>query len=168
MATTHPFNIPCTLQHILYYHPDIPFQTALYHQVRYETKTIGASLHLQVNVSSTVGSYGDRTKGRGVANYLRICGSQSSHVHGRKDLLRHSLLFFRPNVTIVPVNASSGPSSIAQFISSVSKIPWTKFAYVGDECLFVTDLPSGQHVLTITSNTTSLQAFSHLILYESA
>ena len=133
---------------------------------------MGASLHLRVTVAAAGEPHGvsdDANDHGGGANYLRICGSQSSHVHGRKDLLRHSLLFLHPNVTIVPAKTTTGPSSIkpAQFIPSVNRIPWTKVAYVGDECLFLTGLPSGQHVLTITSNTTSLQAFSHLILYES-
>ena len=129
---------------------------------------MGARLHLRVNISPTIRSHGDYAKDHGTANYLRLCGSQSSHVHGRKDLLRHSLLFLHPNVTILPGNATTGgsPSSVAQFIPSGKEIPWTKVAYVGDECLFVTELPSGQHVLTITSNTTSIQAFSHLIMYE--
>lgn len=99
-----------------------------------QTNVVNSTLAIRINVTQT--------------NYLRVCGSNM------KDSMNHVKFFLDFNVT----------TDSATYVPTPRIIPWHTRKYAGDECTLLTDVPPGQHVLSLVCMARCY--FTHLISYE--
>jgi len=132
-----------------------PHETMGYqdYKIYYQGHDAGASLHLRVRVSVR-------------SPYLRLCAQ------GAKESLKHAVFFLDPNVTLGLAPAATADPSFRYTppANKTQRMALTKRKYVGDECTLLTDVPPGDHVLTVMVHPEKTgrasTSITHLILYE--
>ena len=91
---------------------------------------------------------------KGVRQHIiRVCG------YSHKESLKHALFYLDPNIT--------NPHR-SNYIPSNNQYLLTKRKYMQDECTQLTDIPLGDHVLTIRTDSKHphhTTSFSHLIIF---
>ena len=108
-----------------------------YSPLLHKTSTENATIHVKVTVNE--------------AKYLRVCG------YSAKESMKH--VRFQLDINATSVDANYAPSS--------SSVPWLRRKYAGDECTLLSDLPQGNHVLSlICALEGRMCTFTHLVLYE--
>lgn len=105
----------------------------------------------------------------GVNNFLWLCGG------AHKESLKHILIYLDKDVNITLDNKekidadgiNTGKSSY-KYTPSANRVLWLNKKYVGNECKAVTDLPVGNHILSISTNSSQeshMVKLSHIILW---
>ena len=91
-----------------------------------------------------------------------------------KESLKHTLIYLDENVKLpaFDFDLKKGFDEFASYeipyTPSANRILWTKRKYVGNECKSILDLPKGEHVLSIATNTSHdlhSSKLSHVIMW---
>jgi hypothetical protein len=105
----------------------------------------------------------------GNARFVWVCGGI------QKESLKHTLVYLDPNVALPPFTHDFATDEFAKLKSR--QIPYTPSArrqvwhhkkYVGFECKAINNLPPGEHVLTLATNSSHekhLTKISHVIMW---
>ena len=94
-------------------------------------------MHLKVFVNQT--------------NFLRVCG------YSAKESMKYVRFMLDINATNID----------DKYVPSNNSIPWLQKKYVGDECTLLTEVPQGNHVLSLICSVSGrMCSFTHLVLYE--
>jgi hypothetical protein len=124
-------------------------------KVYYETREPGARLDVRVRVAP-------------LSPYLRVC---SQNV---QDSMKHAAFYFDFNATTATgagagtgtgtgtgasaagggSDSGSGSNSGTGSSPPARLVLWTQRKYVGDECTLLTEIPPGNHILTVINNST--------------
>jgi len=80
-----------------------------------------------------------------------------------KESLMHAKVFLDQNVNFNGLNGN-----VTNYVPSSSRVEWSKRKYVGNECKAILGLPTGNHVISISTNGSAAghkTALSHVIMW---
>jgi hypothetical protein len=104
----------------------------------------------------------------GKARHIWMCGNG-------KESLKHTLFYLDENVTLPEFkydlfqpDTDTFPDYVIPYTPSANRKLWTRKKYVNFECKMVMDLPPGEHVLSISPNSSHpkhISQVSHVIMW---
>lgn len=92
---------------------------------------------------------------------IRVCG------HSRKDSLAHAIFELDPNYAFPADAGASGAVAAVPYVPTSNKHA-VAHADAGDDCVKLTDIPVGNHVLTVKTDPAHpghVTTVSHLIVF---